>query len=101
VEVVEVDHVVLDELHPVDQVANDVGVRRDGDVERILDRSARRDGMHHRADPADSLDVRPRVARIAVLHDDLDAAKLGGCRPRIGDPPVFRLRFDAKVPLDP
>ena len=36
----------------------------------------RGDRVHHRAHAADALGERPRVARIASLHDDLDAAKL-------------------------
>src|SRR6266498_911284 len=41
------------------------------------------------------------TARVAALHDDLDAAELGGGGPRVGDLPVLGLRLDAEMTLDP
>ena len=101
VQVVEVDHVILNELHPVNQVANRVRVGRNLDVERVLDRPAARDRVHDGAHAANALRERPCVARIAALHDRFDAAELRGRRPRLCDLAVLGLRFDAQVALDP
>ena len=88
-QVIEVDHVVLHGLHAVHEIPDRVGVRRDADAERVLDGAARCHRVHHRADAADALGKSPGVARIAALHDELDATELRRGRPGGGDAPVL------------
>jgi len=92
---------VLHELHAVDQIPDEVGVGRDGDVERILHRAAGCNRVDHGAYPADPLSEGPGVPGIPSLHDNFDPPELGGRRPGIGDPAIFGLGLDAEVPLDP
>lgn len=64
------------ELH---QVADRVGILRNGDSERILDRAHRRQGVRAGAHAADPFGERPGIARIAILQDDFDAAPHRAC----------------------
>ena len=73
-QVVEVNDVVLDRQRRCHDVADVVGVLRDLDAEGILDSAKGTQSVCARADAADALDVSPGVARVAVLHDELEAA---------------------------
>ena len=101
VQVVEVDHVVLHVLGAEHQVADELRIGRHGDAQRIFDRPYRREGVHGRADAAHPLGKRPRVARVASLQDDLDAAHHRPGAVGIDDLAVLHFDFDAQVPLDP
>ncbi len=101
VQVVEVHDVVVHVLRADHQVADEVGVGRDLDVERVLDRADRGDGVHQGADAADALREGPGVARVAAPQDDLDAAHHRAGRVGLGDPlSRVDLRLDAQVALD-
>ena len=99
VQVVEVDDVVLNELHAVDQVPDQIRVGRDGDVQGILHGAAGGHGVHDGTNAADPLGKGPGVARVAPLHDDLDPAELGRMGPGVGDTTALRLRLDPCAPL--
>ena len=100
VQVVEVDHVILDELHGFQQVADDAGVVGNGDAEGVLDGAHRCDGVHGRADAADALGEDPGVARVAALQHHLKASEGGARAPGVGDLAVLDLHFDAQVAFD-
>jgi hypothetical protein len=72
---VEMNDVILNTLRGDDEIAQQPGVGRRRGANRILDRADRRDGVHRRAHATDALRERPRVARIAALEDQLDAAE--------------------------
>ena len=73
---VEVDDVVLDELHAVHEARIVLAFAGTRMSERVLDGATARDGVHDGAHAADPLRERPRVARVTALHDDLDPAEL-------------------------
>jgi hypothetical protein len=77
VQVVEVDHVVLNALGRDDQVAEDPRIGRRLRADRVFHRSNRSDRVHRRADTADALGEGPGITWVAALEDDLDTAKHG------------------------
>jgi len=83
--VVEMNEMVLRVKRRVHQVADDVRVLGDLDRERIFHRAHRCQRVHAGAHAADAFDERPRVARVAALQDQLDAAEHGGARPGVPD----------------
>ena len=91
-QVVEVDDVVLYRQRRSHDVADVVGVLRDLDAESILYGAQGAQSVCARADAADALDVRPGIARVAVLHDELEAAP---CRTR-----RKRIRYLARTFID-
>ncbi len=97
---VEVNHVVLYELHPLQEVADHVGGGGNPDVQRVLHCPHRRQRVHHRAHAADALREGPRVSRIATLQDDLEASELGAGRMGVDNALIVLLHLDPQVPLD-
>jgi len=93
-------HVVMDVLRADHQVANQFGVLRHLGADGVLNCTHRRDAVNQRAHTANALRKRPRVARIPVPQDDLDAPHHGAGRVGLGDLVAFHLRFDAEVTLD-
>ena len=71
---IEVDDVVVRLQRELHQIADRVGVLRNSDPERVLDRAHRGQRVRAGADAADAFGERPGVARIAVLQNDFDAA---------------------------
>ena len=74
VEVIEMDEMILHRQRRRHDVADVVRVLRDADLQRVLHGTHRGERVRRRADAADALDVRPGIARIAVVHDELEAA---------------------------
>ena len=70
---IEMHDVVVDAVRRDNHVADILGVERHFEIERILHRAHRGDGVHRRADAADALREDPGIARVAVLEDELDA----------------------------
>jgi hypothetical protein len=99
--VVEVDHVVLHVLRAEHQVADELGVGRHGDPERVLHRADRGEGVDGRADAAGAFGERPGVARVTPLQDDLEAPDHRPGAERVDDFPVLDLRLDAEMAFDP
>lgn len=60
------DHMILDELGALEQIAQDAGVVGDRDAQRIFDCSHGADRMDCGSDAADSLGKDPGVAWIAA-----------------------------------
>ena len=86
------------ELH---KVADRVGVLRDLDRQRILDRAHRGKRMGPGADATDALGEGPRVARIAALENHLDAAPHRAGGDGVADDVVgVDIDLDAQVSLD-
>ena len=71
---IEVNDVVLHRMGGHHHVANVLGIHRHIQFERILDGTHRSHCVDNGAHAADALQDRPRVARIAVQHNLLDAA---------------------------
>ena len=67
VQVIEMNHVVLDALGRDDQVAEDPRIGRRLRADRVFDRADRSNRMHRRADTADTLGKRPGITRVAAL----------------------------------
>ena len=88
------DHVILHELGPFDDVAQQAGVIGYGDAQGIFHGPHRRDGVHGCADATDALRKVPRIARIAALEDQLQPAKHGAGAPGVGNDAVFHLHLD-------
>ena len=74
-QLVEVDDVIVQRVRDHDEVADVLRVLRDLELQRVLDRAHRRDGVHRGADAAEALREEPGVARVAPLQDPLDAAE--------------------------
>ena len=99
-QVVEVDDVVLHELDAFQQVAEDACIIGDRDAQGILDCPHRSDGMHGSAHAAHALGKEPGVARIAALHDGLQAAEGCAGAPGIGHFAIGDGHFEAQMALN-
>ena len=76
-QVIEVHHMVMHILGADHQVADQLGIVGDLDLECVLNRTHRGNAMHQRADPANALGEGPGVAGVAAAQDDFDAAHHG------------------------
>ncbi|MEY9702571.1 hypothetical protein ABIE71_005314 [Bradyrhizobium diazoefficiens] len=85
VKVIEMHDVVVHLQCKLHQIADRIGVLRNGDPERVLDRAHRRQCVGAGADAADPLGERPGVAGIAVLQDHFDPTPHRAGRDRIAD----------------
>src|SRR6266508_2929518 len=97
---IKVDHVILDVLRGSDDITHYLGVARDLDLQRVLNRAHGSQRMHHRAHPADSLCPQPSFPRIAITDDKLNPAKHRPGTPRIRDLSVVHLGFNSKMTLN-
>ena len=99
---IEVDNMIVFSERCRDDVANVMRVLRDRDAERILHGAQTAERMGRRADAADTLDIRPRVARVTVVHDELEPAPCRAGRDRILYFPrcLVDLNLDAQMSLD-
>jgi len=100
VQVIKVDHVIVDVLCAGDQVAQEAGVVRHLDAQGMLDGPDGCDGVDGRADAAKTLRKHPRLARVAPFEDGLDAAPHCAGRPGVGHFAAIHLHLDAQVTLD-
>ena len=98
---IEVHHVILDALRADDQIPQQPRVGRRHGADRVFDGANRGDGVHGGAHAADALRERPRIARIASLQDQLDAAEHRRRRPGVAHGAAVDLGFDSEVALDP
>ena len=99
-QVIEVDHVVLDELNPFDNVAQDAGVVWNGDFQRVFHGAHGGERVDGGADTAGALRDGPGIARVASFQDDLDAAEHRAGRPGILHGAFIHLDFDPQVAFD-
>ncbi len=93
-------HVIVNVLRTDHQVANQFGVARYFGADGVFYGANRRDTVHQRTYAADALRKSPRITRITVLEDDLDASHHGAGRIRLGDLVAVHLRFDTEVTFD-
>ena len=77
VQMIEVDHVVLDALGRHDQIAQYSRIGRRLGADRVFYRADGSDRVHRRAHAADALSESPGVTRVAALEDDLDPPEHG------------------------
>ena len=100
VQVVEVHHVVLDELGAEHEVAHQLRVLGDGDAQGVLHRPHAGEGVHGGAHAADALGEGPGIAGIAALEDLLDAADHGAGAEGVRHDAILDHRLDAEMTLD-
>ncbi len=101
VQVIEVHRVVMHLQRLRHDLADQVRVRRNPDVERVLDRANRRQRVAAGADAADALDERPRIARVAALENHFESAPHGAGGHRVADHVVrVDVHFDPHVAFD-
>ena len=67
------DDVILDELGPFQQIAQDPGVVRDGDAQSVFNCPHGADGVNGRSNPADPLGEQPGIAGVAALEHQLES----------------------------
>ena len=99
-QMVEVHDVIVHRVRDEDQVADVLGVHRNFEAERVLDRADRSDRVHRGTHPADPLREQPRVTRIPSLQDDLDSPPHLARRPGFLDRAAIHLHIDAEVSFD-
>jgi len=73
-QMIEVHYMVVDIFCANHQVANQLRIARDFDIQRIFDSTYRCYAMHQRAYTADTLCKRPCFARITISQNDLYSA---------------------------
>jgi hypothetical protein len=101
VQVVEVHQVVVRVQRGMHQVADDVGVVGDVDLQRVFHRAHRDQRVRAGADAADALDEGPGITRVAALEDDLQPAPHRARADRVADDVlVVEVDFDAQVAFD-
>ena len=88
VQMVEVNHMVLDILRQLHDVADDLRVLGDGDAQGVFHRAHRSERVNGGAHAADAFAECPGIARIAALQDHLEAAPHGAGRDGVADDAV-------------
>ena len=100
-QVVEVHRVVVHLQRLGHHLADQVGVLRDLDAQRVFHRAHRGQRVAAGAHAADALDEGPGVARVAALEDDLQPAPHGAGGDRVADDVVaVEVDLAAHVALD-
>ena len=92
--------VIVHELRPDHQIADQLGIDGNRILECVFDRSYRGDAVHQRAHPADTLRKRPGIARVAAAQDDFNATHHGAGTRRLRNDVAVELRLDAQVTFD-
>jgi hypothetical protein len=100
VQVVEVNHMILDVLDRLDDIAHQAGIGRDFDPQSIFDSSHGAECVYSRSNTADSLSEGPRFAGVASFQDDLNTPEHGAAAPGIRDHSTFHFDFQPEVTLD-
>ena len=100
VQMVEVHHVVVDELRARDHVPDEPRVRRDNDLQRRLNGANRRKRMNRRADATCALCEHPGIAWIPALDNRLQAAKHRTRAPGVLDLAILNFHLNAEVAFD-
>lgn len=98
---IEMHHMVVDELRRDHDVADELGVRGNLVSQSELDGAHRCDAVNHRAHAAESLREGPGIAWIAAVQDQFDATHHGAGTRRAGDDAGgIGVRFDPEMPFD-
>ena len=100
VQMIEVDHVVLDALGRDDQVTQQACIGWRFGADGVLHGANRGDRMNRGAHAADALDEGPSVTRVATLQDDFDPAKHSRRRPGVGHLAAVDFRLYAQMAFD-
>ncbi len=98
---IEMDHVVLQVVRAEHQVPDKLGIRRDGDTERVLHGAHGSQRVHGRADPAGAFGEGPGVPRVSASQDDLQPADHCPCGKGVGDHSPADIGLNPQVALDP
>jgi hypothetical protein len=94
-------HMIVHELRGDHEIADQLSVGGDRVFQRVFNRPHRGDAVDQRTHAADALRESPRIARIAALQNDLDAAHHGAGARRLGDDRAVELRLDPQMSFDP
>ena len=97
---IKVNDVILDGMSGQHHVADVLCIERNFQLEGILDRTHRADSMHRCAYTADALQYGPRIARVAVQHNLLDAAPHLARGPGPCNLAILDFDINAKVAFD-
>src|SRR6516162_3230453 len=99
-EMVEVNHVVLNKLRPRDEIAHQPRIVRYFNSKRIFNGPNRRQSVHGCTNAADTLRPYPRLPRIAIPQNQFNATEHRARTPGIRDLMSIHLRLDAEVALN-
>ena len=94
---IEVDDVILHQLRAGDQVAHQARVIGYFDLQCILHRPYRGEGVDHGTYGTDPLQPVPRLARVAVADHQFQAPEHGAGTPGVGDYTTFHLGLHPKM----
>ena len=97
---IEVDDMVVEELGPHQQVADDAGIARHCDAERVFDAAHRSLPMHIGAHPAKPLSEEPGIFRVAPLENGFNASEQHPAAPGRSHLTAFDFRLQPQVTLD-
>ena len=100
-QVVEVHDVIVQRVMDEDQVADELRVGRNLELQRVFDGADAGHRVNGGADAAESLREEPRLGRIAPDQNPLDAAPHRAARPGIPDAAAVDLHVDAQVTFNP
>src|SRR5690242_16262747 len=98
---IEMDQVILDRVLGDQNISNQLGIERDLDLKRVLDRSDGADGMDRSADTAEPLRINPGLPRISALEDYFYSTPHLSRRPGLGNPVLVDLEVNAQMALNP
>ena len=99
-QLVEVHDMVVHEEGSLHEVAHHFGVGRDDDPQCVLHGSHRTQRVYRGAHTAYASHIGPGFARVAVAHDDFDAAHHGAAAERVFDNSILYIGFNAQMTLD-
>ena len=100
VQMIEMHHVVMHELHGHDKVADVGSVGRNGLVDGVFKRAGRGKGVRVGADAAGALGEVLSVAGIAALQDNFKATVKRATAAGVFDFAAFNFHFNTQMPFD-
>jgi hypothetical protein len=99
--VIKMHHMIVDELRGDHEIADQLRVGGDRVLQGVFDRPHRGDAVDQRTHAAYALCKSPRIARVAPLENDFDAAHHGAGARRLRDDRTVELRLDPQMSFDP
>ncbi|MNC34319.1 hypothetical protein D3C75_827470 [compost metagenome] len=100
-QMIKMDHMVVEHNGSVHDFPDQMGVARDFDVQRILHGPDGSQGMGGGAHAADALYIRPHIPGVAVLHNQLQAADGRARAVGVLDHTVVYIRLNPQMAFNP
>jgi hypothetical protein len=100
-EVIEMNHMVLNVLDSFNNIAQDSRVIGDFYPKGIFDCSHGAECMHCCSNPSNALGDCPCLPGISVFEDQFNPAEHGAGTPRVGYHTIVHLNLDPQVPFNP